>query len=57
MMGLQKPDRGRVTVFGRDLATCTPVEVIELRKRMGMLFQNYALFDALLRRGLDVCGA
>src|ERR1044071_4466365 len=45
MMGLQKPDRGRVTVFGRDLATCTPVEVIELRKRMGMLFQNYALFD------------
>jgi len=47
MMGLQKPDRGRVTVFGRDLATCTPVEVIELRKRMGMLFQNYALFDAL----------
>ncbi|HEX3478191.1 MAG TPA: ATP-binding cassette domain-containing protein [Kofleriaceae bacterium] len=47
MMGLQKPDRGRVCLFGRDLATCTPVEVIELRKRMGMLFQNYALFDAL----------
>ena len=47
MMGLSKPDRGRVTVFGRDLATCSPVEVIELRKRMGMLFQNYALFDAL----------
>jgi phospholipid/cholesterol/gamma-HCH transport system ATP-binding protein len=47
MMGLQKPDRGRVTVFGRDLATCSDVEVIELRKRMGMLFQNYALFDAL----------
>jgi phospholipid/cholesterol/gamma-HCH transport system ATP-binding protein len=47
MMGLQKPDRGRVTLFGRDLATCSPVEVIELRKRMGMLFQNYALFDAL----------
>jgi len=47
MMGLQKPDRGRVTVFGRDLATCSAIEVIELRKRMGMLFQNYALFDAL----------
>ncbi|HEY6179265.1 MAG TPA: ATP-binding cassette domain-containing protein [Kofleriaceae bacterium] len=47
MMGLLRPDRGRVTVFGRDLATCSPVEVIELRKRMGMLFQNYALFDAL----------
>ncbi|MEO7731606.1 MAG: ATP-binding cassette domain-containing protein, partial [Kofleriaceae bacterium] len=47
MMGLQKPDRGRVSLFGKDLATCTPLEVIELRKRMGMLFQNYALFDAL----------
>lgn len=47
IMGLQRPDRGRVTLFGRDLATCSPVEVIELRKRMGMLFQNYALFDAL----------
>src|ERR1044071_7733272 len=47
MMGLLRPDRGRVTVFGRDLATCSPVEVIELRKRRGMLFQNYALFDAL----------
>jgi len=47
MMGLQKPDRGRVVLFGRDLATCSAVEVIELRKRMGMLFQNYALFDAL----------
>jgi len=47
MMGLVKPSRGRVTLFGRDLATCSAVEVIELRKRMGMLFQNYALFDAL----------
>jgi len=47
MMGLLKPNSGRVILFGRDLATLTPVEVIELRKRMGMLFQNYALFDAL----------
>src|SRR6185369_9049717 len=47
MMGLQKPTSGRVVLFGRDLATCSPLEVLELRKRMGMLFQNYALFDAL----------
>jgi ABC-type transporter Mla maintaining outer membrane lipid asymmetry ATPase subunit MlaF len=47
MMGLMKPTSGRVVLFGRDLATCSPLEVIELRKRMGMLFQNYALFDAL----------
>ena len=47
MMGLIKPTGGRVVLFGRDLATCSAVEVIELRKRMGMMFQNYALFDAL----------
>jgi len=47
MIGLMKPTRGRVVVFGKDLATCTPIELLELRKRMGMLFQNYALFDAL----------
>ena len=46
MMGLLKPTSGRVLLFGRDLATCSPVELLELRKRMGMLFQNYALFDA-----------
>jgi ABC-type transporter Mla maintaining outer membrane lipid asymmetry ATPase subunit MlaF len=47
MMGLMKPDRGRVILFGRDLAEVTPVEMLELRKRLGMMFQNYALFDAL----------
>jgi phospholipid/cholesterol/gamma-HCH transport system ATP-binding protein len=47
MMGLLQPDRGRVILFGRDLATVKPYEMLELRKRMGMLFQNYALFDAL----------
>jgi ABC-type transporter Mla maintaining outer membrane lipid asymmetry ATPase subunit MlaF len=47
MMGLLKPDSGQVMLFGKDLAKTPPFEVIELRKRMGMLFQNYALFDAL----------
>jgi ABC-type transporter Mla maintaining outer membrane lipid asymmetry ATPase subunit MlaF len=47
MMGLNKPTSGRVVLFGRDLATCSGPELLELRKRMGMLFQNYALFDAL----------
>ncbi len=47
MMGLLKPQRGRVVLFGRDLAEVSQVELLELRKRMGMLFQNYALFDAL----------
>ena len=47
MMGILKPDRGKVILFGRDLATVKPVELLELRKRMGMLFQNYALFDSM----------
>ena len=47
MMGLLRPTRGHVRLFGRDLAEVNSVELLELRKRMGMLFQNYALFDAL----------
>lgn len=47
MMGLVRPDRGQVLAFGRDLAAVSSVELLALRKRMGMLFQNYALFDAL----------
>ena len=47
MMGLLAPSRGHVRVFGRDLATVSPQELLAIRKRMGMLFQNYALFDAL----------
>ena len=47
MMGLLRPDSGKVMLFGRDLSQVTPLEILGLRKRMGMLFQNYALFDAL----------
>jgi len=37
------PDRGRVEVFGRDLATLRSRAIYGLRRRMGMLFQNGAL--------------
>jgi ABC-type transporter Mla maintaining outer membrane lipid asymmetry ATPase subunit MlaF len=47
MMGLMKPTRGTVLLFGKDVAACSQLELLALRKRMGMLFQNYALFDAL----------
>jgi ABC-type transporter Mla maintaining outer membrane lipid asymmetry ATPase subunit MlaF len=47
MMGLLAPTSGKVILFGRDLAEVSPLEMLELRKRMGMLFQNYALFDGL----------
>jgi phospholipid/cholesterol/gamma-HCH transport system ATP-binding protein len=47
MMGLLRADSGKVILFGRDLADVSSVEILDLRKRMSMLFQNYALFDAL----------
>ena len=47
MMGLLRPDSGQVILFGKDIAKLSSVEVIRLRRRMSMLFQNYALFDSL----------
>jgi ABC-type transporter Mla maintaining outer membrane lipid asymmetry ATPase subunit MlaF len=47
MMGLLTPTSGKVILFGQDLDEVSPVEIIDLRRRMSMLFQNYALFDSL----------
>jgi len=47
MMGLLQPDEGQVILFGQDVATLSGVELIAVRKRMSMMFQNYALLDAL----------
>jgi phospholipid/cholesterol/gamma-HCH transport system ATP-binding protein len=47
MMGLLLPTGGKVILFGRDVTQVSPVELMALRKRMGMLFQNYALFDSM----------
>ena len=41
--GQISPSAGTVTVFGRDLAGLRQRQLFELRKRMGMLFQNGAL--------------
>jgi phospholipid/cholesterol/gamma-HCH transport system ATP-binding protein len=45
--GLEAPDRGRIEVLGEDVVGKREAELGELRKRIGMLFQNYALFDFL----------
>ncbi len=47
MMGLLRPDSGQVIMFGRDVTEVSAMELITLRKRMSMLFQNYALLDSL----------
>ncbi len=47
VIGLLKPDAGRIVVAGQDMSTMDMREINTLRKKMGMLFQNAALFDSL----------
>jgi phospholipid/cholesterol/gamma-HCH transport system ATP-binding protein len=47
MLGLEKPARGEVRVFGIPLHGSEPAELRKLRERWGMLFQEGALFSAL----------
>lgn len=46
-LGLIKPDQGRVLAFGRDISAMKESELFEIRSRIGMLFQESALFDSL----------
>src|SRR5690242_19916863 len=46
-LGLTKPNSGKVYAFGRDLSTMRESELFEIRSRMGMLFQESALFDSM----------
>jgi phospholipid/cholesterol/gamma-HCH transport system ATP-binding protein len=43
--GLLRPEDGSVVVDGRSVLEMTEIELQEFRKRIGMLFQNNALFD------------
>ena len=47
VLGLHRPDSGRVIFEGRDLAEMDRETLYEMRKRLGMLFQDGALFDSL----------
>jgi len=46
-LGLQRPDSGTVYAFGRDISRMRERELFEIRSKMGMLFQESALFDSL----------
>ena len=41
------PDRGCVNIDGEDITHLTFVEALEVRQRMGMVFQGAALFDSM----------
>ncbi|OIQ98390.1 cell division ATP-binding protein FtsE [mine drainage metagenome] len=43
----QKPSRGRVTLFGRDTLLARRYELPALRRRVGVVFQEFKLLDHL----------
>jgi phospholipid/cholesterol/gamma-HCH transport system ATP-binding protein len=47
IIGLLKPDSGRVIVDGQDLAQLNELELNRFRRRFGMAFQEGALFDSM----------
>ncbi len=47
LCGLEAPDRGTIEVLGETVVGKREAQLGELRRRIGMLFQNYALFDFL----------
>ena len=49
-LGLLKPDSGRIWVLGEDVTQMRETDLFELRRRIGMVFQESALFDSLTVR-------
>jgi len=49
-LGLLKPDAGRILVLGQDVTQMTEEELFDLRRKIGMVFQESALFDSLTVR-------
>src|ERR1700741_1849768 len=47
VLGLLKPDAGQVFVDGEEITNYNEVEMMRVRKKIGMVFQEGALFDSL----------
>ena len=47
ILRLLVPDRGRVCIDGKDITGLTFDEALEVRQKMGMVFQGAALFDSM----------
>jgi len=47
ILGLTKPDSGQILIDGEDITDFTEVEMMGVRRKMGMVFQDGALFDSL----------
>jgi phospholipid/cholesterol/gamma-HCH transport system ATP-binding protein len=47
VLGLLKPDAGQVLVDGEDITNYSEAQMMSIRKKIGMVFQEGALFDSL----------
>ncbi|MGD0008462.1 MAG: ABC transporter ATP-binding protein [Terriglobia bacterium] len=47
IIGLQKPDAGSVSIHGQEITGLNLDKLNEIRKKMGFLFQQAALYDSL----------
>jgi phospholipid/cholesterol/gamma-HCH transport system ATP-binding protein len=45
-LGLMKPDAGHIFVLGEDVTEMSENELFALRRQIGMVFQESALFDS-----------
>jgi len=50
ILGFLKPDEGRVIVAGQDITDWQERELVQVRRRVTMVFQSGALFDSLTVR-------
>src|SRR5579883_2503169 len=46
-MGLLRPDEGRIIVLGEDITRMPEHQLFDLRRKLGIVFQESALFDSL----------
>src|SRR5438874_7846035 len=49
-LGLLKPDAGSISVLGEDIVNMRESQLFELRRKVGIVFQESALFDSLTVR-------
>src|SRR5438093_1011423 len=47
IIGLLAPDHGKMLFDATDVSRCNEQEMLQVRRRIGMLFQGSALFDSL----------
>lgn len=47
MLGLIKPNSGSINIFGKELTTASPADLLAIQRRWGVCFQENALFSSL----------